>query len=125
MRCLQSLFHQDQQFHHAIREHQRFARNTVSQEVLDSSVRLEVTLSFELRQAQLNNESVVQFRERNIFLRGCNDAQDALRQQTACVLHEQNRLIPGGDDQMDFVRHHMGIGATRICEDSRISVTRS
>ena len=42
--------HQNQQFQHAVREHQRRARDAVSQTVLESSVRLEVTLSLELRQ---------------------------------------------------------------------------
>ena len=65
-------------FHLAVREHHRLARDAVSQAVLDSSARLEVTLSFELRQAQRNDESTMQHRERDILLRLGNEAQDAL-----------------------------------------------
>ena len=62
-----ALFHQNEQFQLAVREHQRRARDAVSQAVLDSSDRLEVTLSLELRQAQLGNVSTIQHRERDIL----------------------------------------------------------
>ena len=61
--------------------------------LLGSSARLQVTLSLELRQAQLTNESTMQRRERDILLRLGNDAQDALQQQKAQLVHEQPHLV--------------------------------
>ena len=52
-----------------VREHQRLARDAVSQAVLDSSARLEVTLSMELRQTQQStkNRSSSTQKERFLF----------------------------------------------------------
>ena len=54
-----AMFHQYQQFQLAVREHQRLARDAVSQAVLVSSARHEVTLILGVRQAQLNDDSTV------------------------------------------------------------------
>ena len=77
---------------------------------IDVSVWLEVTLSLQLRQAQLDN------------LLGNGD-QEALRRQTARVVHEQHQFVAEREAQIYVVRHSMGIGATNICVDSRISLT--
>ena len=47
----------------------------------------------QLKQAQLDNESAVQHRERYIFLRRGNEAQEILRQQRAHIFHEQHQLV--------------------------------
>ena len=59
-------FHQHQQFQLLVGEHQRFARHAVSQAVLDSSARFEMTLSLELRQGNFTSESAVQHCERDM-----------------------------------------------------------
>ena len=85
------------------------ASTTVGQAVLDSSAGCEMRLSLDVRQAQLNKESAVQQRERNIFLRLGNDAheaQEALRQQTP-VWCTSNINFFEGEAQTNFVRHHM------------------
>ena len=47
--CRLAMFHQNQRFHQAIQEHQRRARDAVSQAVFESSARCETALSMKLR----------------------------------------------------------------------------
>ena len=73
-----AMFHQNQPFQLTVRDHQRLARDAVSRAVLDSSDRFEMKLSLELRQAQLNNESTMQHRDRVNFLRLGNEVQETI-----------------------------------------------
>ena len=94
-RIRDALFHQHQRFQLAVREHQRLARDAVSQAVLDSSARLEVTLSSEWKQAQRHN---VQYRERNILLRLGNEAlKKHFGSKKSIMVHEQHHFVEGGE----------------------------
>ena len=64
-----------------------------------------MTLSLESRQAQLDKESAVQHRERLVFLRLCNEAQ-----QRAHMVHEQHQFVAEEDAQIHVVRHQYGFG---------------
>ena len=102
-----AMFHQHQQFQLAVFEHQRLARDAVSQAVLNSSARFQKTLSLELRQAQLNNETAVRHSERTMFFRVGNETQEAPRQQRAHMVHEQHQLVEEGEAHRNVARHHM------------------
>ena len=79
------------------------------QQFPEHPARFETTLSLELRQAQLKNASASAMlnRERHIFLRHGNDAQEALRQQRTHMVHEQRHFVEEGEDQTNFVRHQI------------------
>ena len=76
--ALLAMFHQNQQFQRTVRDHQRLARDAVIGAVLDSSDRFEMKLSLKLRQAQLNNESTMQHRDRVNFFRLGNEVQETI-----------------------------------------------
>ena len=125
-RIRDALFHQHQL---AVREHQRLARDAVSQAVLDSSARLEVTLSSEWKQAQRHN---VQCRERNILLRLDNEAlKKHFGSKKSIMVHEQHHFVEGGEaDTYIYIYSTFiyrstssGIGATSIFDDCRITKT--
>ena len=61
----------------------------------------------ELRPAHLKNESAVQHTERHIFLRRGNETQEALRQQSPHMVHEQQQLVAEVEAQVNLVRHQM------------------
>ena len=100
-----ALFHQSQQFQHAVRERQRIASFAVSQAVLEPSARFGTPMIFELKEAQCNNQSTMHQRGRDILFRLGNEAQDALRQER--MVHEQNQFVQKGEAQINFVRHQL------------------
>ena len=86
----------NQGFYKAVQEHQRRARDSVNQTVLDATARCETAVMMEPRAAQLNNESTNKMRERAILFRIGREAQAALRYQRAHMLTEQNQFVLGG-----------------------------
>ena len=91
---------------------------------MDSYARFDIALSLELRQAQLDNESAIQHKERKMFLRLGDEAQDKLRQQKAHRVHEQHQLVEEGEARIHFNRHQVESEQRAAFEDSRISLTR-
>ena len=63
------MFHHNPGLHQAVQEHQRRAQDAVNQAVLESTARCETALSIDLRVAQLNNEPIMEMREREIIFR--------------------------------------------------------
>ena len=100
-------FHQNPQFQLAVREYQRQARDAVSQAALVSSARHEVTLILEVRQATCHNQPTMQHRERDILLRLGEEAQDALWQQRAYMVHEQHHFVEEGEAAIHVIRYQM------------------
>ena len=92
-------FIKNHQFQLAVREHQRLARDAVGQAVLDSSARSGTTLSLELRQAQLNHESAVQHRERDMSFDLVTKLKMHFGQQRAHMVHEHHQLVHEGEAQ--------------------------
>ena len=109
-----AMFHQNQQF-------QRAVRDAASQAAFDSPARFEMTLCLALRQAQFNRVSTMRHREREILFRLGNEAQTAVRQHGAHMVHEQHQLVLNNP----FRSALGGIGAMSIFEDSRMSLTGS
>ena len=97
-----SMFHQNQPFQLTVRDHQRLARDAVIGAVLDSSDRFEMKLSLELRQAQLNNESTMQHRDRDNFLRHSTEVQE-----TTCGTSNVNSLKREKPKSINFFRHQL------------------
>ena len=56
-----------------------------------------------MEQAQINNASTMQQRERDVFFRLGDGAHEALRQQRAHVVHKQQQLVHEGEALMMFV----------------------
>ena len=79
--------------------------NVVSQAVLDSAARSGTTLSLELRQAQLNHESVVQ-QERDMSYDLVTKRKMHFGQQRAHMVHEHHQ-VDEGEAQIHYVRHQM------------------
>ena len=62
----------------------------------------------EVRQAQMDNESTMQQRDRAVLIRLGDEAQDALRrQQRAHMEHGQHQLVSEGEAHIYFVRQHL------------------
>ena len=78
-------------------------RSAVNQTVLDSSARCETALSMELRAAQLNNDSAMEMRDREIVFKIGNEAPAALRHDRAHMVTELNIFVLEGDAQ----RYHL------------------
>ena len=106
-------------------ENIRLARKSVTQAPLDSSARFETTLSLELEQAQCNNESTMQQRGRDIFLRHGSDGSRSTSAAKSPHGARATSTRSGTRMSNKFRCVSEGIGATSIFGHSRIRLKGS
>ena len=101
-RC--ALFHQNQQFQAAVREHQLRARNAVNEAVQEHSERYDAAMLHLLQAVQNREGGQMENTARRVAMVIGTAAQCALRGQRHDMLEEQQQLVQAGEKEEECVR---------------------
>ena len=104
-RC--ALFCYDQKFKIAVWEHQRQAREAVSQAVQESFDSYDVVMMLDIQGTQNRYEGRQQENERRVAQLIGSEARDALRGQRSHMLHEHQVLLQAREREKEFVKSQM------------------